>query len=261
MKNLSLFTLLLTLLAVQLGVAQTFHAIIVADTENANKEFATICTIDYKRISEEIKVMADSIGYQLKTYPATGSDFTPSRVRSVANNIQLKENDICFFYYSGAAFCDADEPDKERNRSFRMGKDRKEILSTKEIFPVLQAKKARLNVFLVDGCATIRQISVRGVNRGVAKHKVYQSLFSVKGTILLFSSQCPEYSYGDTRIGSIFTYSFISGIDYFIQSASQSLSWRTLFNWVHDTTVMYVKTTTLRNQHPVCFESLSAVRP
>lgn len=257
MKYQHLLPVLALLFAHLNGPAQSLHAILVADTQNPNEEFAQVCRIDSSKMHEEMKMIADSNGLKLILYPVAGADFNSGALTAVLESLRMGEKDVCFFYYSGAAFCDSTETEKEINRSLRLGKKGDDILSTASIFPALKKKNAGLNVFLVDGCALIRRIRVDGLTRGASQHGVYKSLFSTASrrpenrTIRLFSSQCTQYSYGDTTVGSVFTNAFLDAIDHFVNTGARDVSWNDFFTRMHDTTYNNVKNSIRRKQTPV----------
>ncbi len=256
MKRLILF-FLLTGLALTNLPSQTLHAILVANTKSVMPEFAEICKADLLHFRQEAQEMANGAGYAPELYELSGDDFTSAKLQALVASVQPKEGDAILFYFSGAAFCDSTDPGRDCNRYLRLGKDSKDLLYTDRLFDTLEGKKARLKIFIVDGCSLLRSPPGIGRDRGVAPpQRVYQSLFSACGTLRIFSSQCSEYSYGDGR-GSLFTNAFLAAIDHFIKTNSPSLTWRQLLAEAGKTTVSQALAILCKPQHPwVCWEGL-----
>lgn len=98
------------LLSVSSINAETFHAIIFANTDcpgdprnPRDQGIGPSVTGDYYRMKIEMTTIASFIDYELKTYYCTGSqnDFSKNRLDEVLDNLQCDPNDIVFFYYSG----------------------------------------------------------------------------------------------------------------------------------------------------------------
>ncbi len=247
-NTLSLLALLLA--ASMIARAQTFHALLVADTGDPNAEFAKICQIDLEKMKKEVAEMANGIGYKLETKVVAGADFSSPRLMEAMNAMQvLPDKDIFFFYYSGAALCNAAEPDTMR--TLQLGRDATDLLSTAWIVPTLEKKQARLTVVVVDGCGLVRSVRGEGGKRGAALNKVYQSLFSACGTVQLLSSKCSEFSYGNARTGSIFTNALVEALDKFINTGTQRLTWAELFEEAHKQTLQQAQRDIFRPQHGV----------
>ena len=87
MKKL-LLLLICTLwqLSPMVSMAQTFHAIIFANTEN--KGIGASVGVDFKRMELEMTTIAKSIGYSLKKYNYYGSpsNFNRENLDKVLNN-------------------------------------------------------------------------------------------------------------------------------------------------------------------------------
>lgn len=250
LKFFFLFALTLGLGSLQ-GYGQSLHFILVANTQSTHQEFAQICQVDSIKMYDKMAEVASTLELNFRPHFITGDHFTSKNLTSLLNDLRFGNDDICFFYYSGAAFCEAEAPDMNCNRILRMGKDGKDLLSTTVIFPVIQEKAARLNIFFVDGCSKVRALSAKGKSQGDARRKVYESLFiKVSGTIRLFSSKCGQYSYGDTKNGSAFTNSFLDTLEFFIQNKEEALTWSVFFKEAHDVCYKRVKAKTNRPQNP-----------
>ena len=254
MNTLNTLFFLLAVLSTNLPcLSQTFHAMLVADTGDPNEEFAEICSIDLEKMKKETTEMAYGIGYQPNTVVVARKDFTSAQLLAAIESMQVQpDRDVVFFYYSGAALCNQMEPDSAR--TLQLGRDSKDLLSTTRIMPLLESKQARLLVAVVDGCALIRSVRADGIKRGAALNKVYQTLFAACGSVKLFSSQCSEFSYGNTQTGSIFTNAFVEALDKFINMGTQNLTWEELFKDTYSQTLQQAQRDIFRPQHAVMFE-------
>ena len=112
-------------------------------------------------------------------------------------------------------------------RVLQLGNRSQASLETNLLFPILEQKKARLKVFVVDGCSTEKQIlTARGIRHTTSK-KIYQSLLSTNGVIKIFSSKHGQYSYG-SKYGSFFTNALLESLHHFTRQGVQELQWKDL---------------------------------
>ena len=243
------FFLLLTGIVLTLSVrTQTLQVVLAADTANPNTEFAESCQSDLHKMTREFRTMADSMGYPFKLYGVTGNNFTSQKLKETVAAVPVEPGDIYFFYFSGAGFCEAED---EENRVLRLGVDGQDLISTSEIIPVITSKEARLNLVIIDACSVIRQVTI-GSTKGAARHQVYRSLLSACGTVIVFSSRCSEFSYGN-RTGGLFTNAFLAALTYYIQLGSQDLTWDTLLKRAQNITAQTALKKIFRPQHPQYF--------
>lgn len=204
--------------------SQTIHAVIAADTESRQSEFAESAAADFRNIRILFKEMAEETGYPLRMYEVEGAGFSSENVKKAIALAEAQANDVFFFYFAGKGTCDPGFSAGER--ILRMGQDGADTISTATVSGLIRKKNARLNVILIDACGSIWDAGVGG-HRGAGAQKIYYKLLGACGTVKAFSSQCGELSYGD-KTGGYFTNSFLAALDYFITNPSDPVSWKAL---------------------------------
>ena len=209
------------------GVAlqsQTIHAVVVADTESKQSEFAESATADFRNMKIMFKGMAEETGYPLRMYEVGGAEFVSENVKKAISLVEAQPNDIIFFYFAGKGACDPGVSAEER--ILHMGQEGADTISTATVAGLIKKKNARLNVVLIDACGTIWDAGV-GPHKGAGAEKIYYKLLRACGTVKVYSSQCGELSYGDKK-GGYFTNSSLAALDYYITNPSDPVSWKAL---------------------------------
>ena len=162
---------------------------------------------------------------------------------------------MVILFISCAAVCDAGEPDttiRYKNRWLCFdAANCNHTLSTDMLLSIIENKKARLNVLIVNACGIEVNIPVFAGNMGDAERSIYRSLLGACGTVRAFSSKCTQYSYGDKN-GGLYTNALLDAIKHFISIGDTNLSWKALLDYAAATTSRQAKKL-FRNQSPVYY--------
>ncbi len=227
----SLLSVLYFFLAVNYAAsAQTFHALIFADTRD--EKIGNSCFHDYERMSIEMSTMAYSNDMRLKTYFNREENFNKGRMIDILQELKAEKNDVIFFYYSGHGARAKD--DISRYPQLAVGEMPQDFIALEEIDKLLKGKNARLRILLADCCNdTISALSthikeVKESNDAPKKEiNSYKSLLrSVAGSILVSSSSSGELSLA-LPDGGVFTMSLLYSLQQIILK-TESVNWTEL---------------------------------
>ncbi len=208
--------------------AQTMHAIIVSNTEDAN--IGKSCEMDQMMMIAEMNTIAKAIRYEISLKIISSGSFNFENLEQFIKELKANENDIIFFYYTGHGFNKKNYNDKYPIMDFNTVKYPLFMMHKK-----LKKKGARLCITMGDCCNNIID-KAKEVNKNLLvveenkdkKNKIYKNLFlKPKGDIIVSSSKRGEYSYVHEKKGSYFTDEFRKALVYAV-NYSNSLSWENL---------------------------------
>ena len=181
MKRIAFIVLVFTLMA---GAAYggTFHAIIFANTQDAN--IGESVAVDYGRMSIEMTTIAKSIGYPIKKYfyYGTKDKFSRGNLSAVISSLNCSQDDIIFFYYSGHGGRAANGNNKFPEMCLNVN----EPLTVSHLYPLmdvyqkLKDKNARLTLVMGDLCNSVINGYFRDTNTS-------------KGATVLSKETCDVY--------------------------------------------------------------------
>ena len=218
-KNLILIPLLFIAMAMPVD-AQQLHAIIFADTKDANVGLSDLQ--DFYNISVEVSTIAAATGMRLKTYYYKDEKCSNSNLRNVLDNLQTNKEDIILFYYTGHGTRSAEDTSIFPQMCLGSHSDAN-FYPLEKVLMRLEQQPARLKVVLGDCCNNV----VRGVSPKNYHTKgatvltkepvsVYQCLFTGnKGFVIASGSQAGEtsaacYNNDGSPIGGAFTNSLLA---------------------------------------------------
>lgn len=219
------------------GWAQTFHAIIVADTKDSI--LFNACEYDIEVMHRQLAQAAQAIHYPLNEQVISRDFFTRAQLDSVINRLVVQPNDIIFLYYSGHGYNQPSRTDPFPIMMLEKVPDRfgqnPGLLSVHER---LKQKKARLCVTLGDCCnnivtSTRGMVGRRALLRGLTLNDdslnvAYRKLFlESTGDVLIASSQPPQQSCAHPDSGSFYTRAFDEALD-LASKYNRTISWETL---------------------------------
>lgn len=232
---------------------QTLHFILAADTQNSKAGFAASCRKDSLNLEQEARDMARGSGYALRRYLACGREYSPAALRARINALQPDTNDVVVVFISGPAVCDSNEAEivRVKNRHLCFPPRCNETVSTQSLLDILRGKNARLNVMMVNACGKEQDLAAFRRSRGDAERSTYRALFSACGTLVAYSSQCTEYSYGDEN-GGLFVNALLDALDRYVSLGDLNLTWQVLLEYAGRTAEVRARQV-WRPQHAVFF--------
>ncbi|QIP15424.1 hypothetical protein G8759_23720 [Spirosoma aureum] len=154
---IKLLTSLLITLVSQVAYTQTFHALIVADTQAA--DVGSGCQKDVAAMTATFKAIASGIGYPLNLVVLSDSGFRRPTIEQRLHNLPIGPKDVAFLYYTGHGHNLAGRTDPFPLLSIEPGNDP----SLRSLHDSLRAKHARLTITMADACNIVLPAGTRGL--------------------------------------------------------------------------------------------------
>lgn len=212
--------------------AARLHSIVVADTTDFSIGVSAAC--DSNKIQEEMKKVAKYTELEHHEILITGQDVLPKNVFEAIRPLEIEEEDVVVFYFSGHGYrTESKENNPWPNLYFTLAGEGIDLLG---ICNLLEKKNPRLLVVIGDVCNNIvpenfapnlvcKMFSI--FNDEELLKANYQSLFlENQGTLIISSSEAGEYSWATTR-GSLFTLSFLGNLNKVVKSEDYP-EWETI---------------------------------
>jgi len=236
----------------QCSSADTLYAIIAGDTRSeimgaandiapsVEQDLANIHSF-IKRISTftHLKVAPENI--HLLRGKEEGKALTATHLKTRLNNLSVTPKDVIIFYYSGHGFRLKGKSSPWPYMSLAGDYLEQEAVALDDVVKMLQNKKPRFFIALVDACNTLEKkvngedltpLSAReylSTYKQIGQYQhYYQKLFeNSSGYIIASSSIQNQNAYGDKNKGGLFTTAFLN---HFYASAekSSSPSWHSI---------------------------------
>ncbi|GAA4403109.1 hypothetical protein GCM10023187_18860 [Nibrella viscosa] len=240
------------------GRAQTFHALIVADTQDP--ELTKACERDMITLHRQFTVIASAIKYQLKEQYFAGSAFGRKQLDEALRQLTPQPNDVVFLYYTGHGYNAPGRSDRfpilllekaEHNLGQNPG------LSA--IHDMLKSKKPRLCVTMGDCCNLLMNLTRGMTGKRVALKPLpsdslnvaYRSLFlDVKGDVLIASSQPPQQACAHPDSGSFYTRAFDDALLHAARTNKPS-TWENLLSDAQNRLILFKATQTKQSIYAV----------
>jgi len=224
------FLLLIALLFVSiLGFAQKVVAFSFCDIDD--RSIGDGCARDQQNMHKLFNRISATLGYSLEEHVFVGNDFTASKFESCTKELELSSDDIILFYVS----CHGGRSITDKT-SFPQLKIRSKLVSAYDKYDSLKKLPHRSLVMLIDACNVIRSITPKEIrlfpknlNPTIKTTISPQETFNIKqllvnnGFDVIVTSSQVGVSSISTSEGSIFTNSFISALEYYIQSDQKDL--------------------------------------
>lgn len=227
----AVLTLLISMVVLPIGVgAATLHAIIVADTNDAD--------IGAQKDEEDIKKLVENIGQNTCLQPAIttidGAAVAPGgggydKVKSAIENLSVTTNDVVLFYYSGHG-ANAETGSRWPGLGVEgQTTPRSRWIELAWVRDTLKAKNPRLFIAMADACNVfLSGGGGRGHQRG-AQPSAYEQLFlGYSGSIVASGSIPEQYSFGGADTGGLFTQQFLKSLYQGLNSATPD--WNNIMN-------------------------------
>lgn len=224
MKNTIVFLLLV--LSFRFSFAQTFHLVMIGDTED--NSIGISCDRDIDRISSESNTIAQSIGYQLNRVILKDEKFDPELIKKTLQQLKCGKEDILYFHYSGHGVRNESTITEWPDMDFK----EKGTLPLMDIIKIVQTKAARLRLIFADCCNQFSGTAQRPTFQAIPSLTATESaqnrrkLFTEEACLIIASGSQPgQFSYGTYEDGGHFTNSFLESLQYTVLSTYHA-SWQ-----------------------------------
>lgn len=207
---MNLKPIILSFALIALGVssasaADILHAINFCATNAEN--IATGVRADHDNFVNEINIIGDLIGYDVKMYDYPGDDCSKENLQCVLSQLQSNPEDIIVFYYSGHGGRNPNDKSKFPQMCLKYsGYQQNNFVPVHYVQDKLGNKPGRLKLILTDCCNVANNlISAKGTIAGIKsatevggnESKYYKELFLTnKGMITMTGSEVDKPSYG-----------------------------------------------------------------
>lgn len=210
----------------QSSFAQTFHLVMVGDTEDI--DIGVSCDRDIDRISSESNTISQSIGYQLNRIIFKDEKFDPELIKKTLQELKCGREDILYFHYSGHGFRNENTSTEWPDMNFK----EKGALALIDVIKIVQEKPARLRMVFADCCnqfsgtvqnptfQTIPSVSLAESTQNRRKLFTEEACF-----IVASGSQPGQFSYATYEDGGHFTNSFLESLQYTV-FATYNANWQ-----------------------------------
>lgn len=259
MKCIKLILFMFMVLSQSLG-AQTFHAIIFADTEDERIGKST--NLDLNNVSNMLVEAQSSLKGEMEfiyyIYPE--SYCSPQNLRKVLDNIRCQSDDVVFFYYSGHGVRSVDDTSPYPQMCLGLSLDEQsKMISVEGVDRAIARKNPRLRFVITDCCNSedefvTPKLEISKGNSVVNSKKKgnYSKLFLEKyGNVIVTSSKAGETSSCNEEIGGFFTFCLLAVLENAIQ---QNVSdWNVIMKAVQEST----EDVSSNRMHPVYEVALS----
>jgi hypothetical protein len=186
-------------------LAQTLHAIIIADTDDPS--IGVSVGKDYDKNLALMRAVAANTGMALDLKAISGAQLTMTNVKAAIAGLAVGSNDTVVFYYSGHGYRLWKKQDKYPYLYISQ-----DGLDFNQVVGQLRAKKPRLLLAVTDSCneyADKRPEARAFAMKRVAPQPNYRRLWlEARGEIVIASSSQGEFAWGDDAKGGYFTARF-----------------------------------------------------
>jgi hypothetical protein len=186
-------------------LAQTLHAIIIADTDDPS--IGVSVGKDYDKNLALMRAVAANTGMALDLKAISGAQLTMTNVKAAIAGLAVGSNDTVVFYYSGHGYRLWKKQDKYPYLYISQ-----DGLDFNQVVGQLRAKKPRLLLAVTDSCneyADKRPEARAFAMKRAAPQPNYRRLWlEARGEIVIASSSQGEFAWGDDAKGGYFTARF-----------------------------------------------------
>ena len=262
MKPIQLLLFCIATLLCNLTEAQTFHAIIFADTKDNRIGSSTKLDMSNMQnmLVEAQSSLAGKMEFVYYIYPEAYC--SPQMLRKVLDNIRCGSDDVVFFYYTGHGVRSMHDTSPYPQMCLGQN-DESQMISLEGVDRVLAKKNPRLRFVIADCCnseseyVTPKLEISKGNSMINSKKEVnYEKLFMGKyGNAIVSSSKAGETSSCNNQLGGFFTYCFLAVLENAIE---QDVSdWNIIMEAIQESTVNISS----NKMHPVYDVALSTTPP
>ena len=207
--------------------AQTFHLLIIADTEDTL--IGGGCEKDLADMRNRLDTVARQIGYSMNLVVVSKNQFSREGIDKALSSVTCTSTDVLFFYYTGHGFSTLN-----RTSDFPLLYLHSDSTDLMQVHQQLVAKRPRLCITLGDCCNNIvkdmTNIFSMPIQKGLDTKKdqdMLRRLFvESRGDVLIGTSKRGEYATTHPSDGSYYSKVWIDGLRQ-AQSNNNDLSWET----------------------------------
>jgi hypothetical protein len=220
----TIFIFLNLILAIQLS-AQTFHALIFVNEKESGREIDRIADMYNMKIF--FREIANQIGYSYNLKSNSDNEFTANEVDREIINLNVQENDIVVFYYSG--------------HGYNQGNDQWPTLDLKDkrywVSDIMKklnenTRKAKMVWLIADCCNNgLNNAQLPGYSFNPISSDNMKELFirfSGRKTIIMSASREGQYSWSDLKQGALFGISLRSAIYSCADNSNNKPTWNSI---------------------------------
>ena len=202
--------------------ALTMHVIVAANT--AITDIGASTKVDLLNLTSEFEGIAAALNMKVQQSVIAEDNFNRDYLMQAVHSVQPGPNDIVVFLYSGHGFRFSDQQERfpmlDMRKSLYIEPSNQTCVNLKEIYDIITAKGARLNIILGDCCnENIGVPKVPGSSFIAGRstlnphyEKLAKLFLGSKGNIIGAGAVEGEFAIGNTAIGGYFTSSFITSI-------------------------------------------------
>lgn len=213
-------------------IAQTFHAILVADTKDP--KIGETCRKDLVDMTFKTTKIANAIGMKYNPIVVSDTHFGRAKLDSVISSLQCQSTDVIFFLYSGHGYNVQDRPNLF---PLMMLKDNN-TLGLDDIHLQLKLKNVRLCVTLGDCCSEVSPkplppTTIPFDTRGLDVKEdftILSTLFAnTQGDVIICSTQKEELAGAFAPYGGFYTYAWLEALE-FAEKSNNAITWEGFLN-------------------------------
>lgn len=262
MKHIRLFIACIAMALCASLKAQTFHAILFADTKDDDIGKSTM--LDLNSVSNMLVEAQSSLKGKMEFvyYIYPDKYCSPQNLRKVLDNIRCQSDDVVFFYYSGHGV--RSMQDTSPYPQMCLGQTNEaQMISVEGVDRALSQKNPRLRFVITDCCNSESEFVTPKLEIGKGNSMVnarragnYEKLFMGKyGNMIFTSSKAGETSSCNNQIGGFFTYCLLAVLENAIQQ--DVTDWQVIMDAVKESTVDLSS----KRMHPVGDVNVSVTPP
>lgn len=235
--------------------ATKLHLVIVANT--LDQKIGKTCVIDKESITSLFEEITGFLEIGLSTQVVDGKNFSRKNVDLALSSVRPGQNDIVVFYYSGHGFNDPQGrsiyPSLDLRDKISQDIGGMNSLNIEDIFQLVKAKGARLNLVLSDCCNNdpfssnsigSEGASLRTSSIGWNKNFCAELFLKSKQSILMTAASKGQLSAGNVADGGFFTFNLRENIEKSVGKLAPS----NVVNWPAIVTQTQKQTTVRANQ-------------
>jgi hypothetical protein len=224
--------------------AADLHLIAVADYEcNLYKAL----WIDINKMRAEARFICQHTGMNLHETVLAGSTARASILLESIHNLDVAEDDLIIFYYSGHGFRTFSSGDSLWPNLF-FSKERNAV-DLAVVLELINQKNVRLQIIIADCCNSylpdgrfplVSAKQIDDVDKSIIADNYKKLFLDSRGSVIISSSK-PGLKSLTTTVGSLFTIAFLKVLHEKVKNPSDSMDWQNVLDGVKERIETWVK--------------------